>query len=71
MARVLEERLNRVLDDSPWQRLDRIPQAQWRGGIGAPINDVRALVVHETSGWPARAKSGHFDIRVHRRRRDR
>src|SRR4051794_15395096 len=62
MARILEQRLNRVLDDAPWQRLHALPQAQWRGGIGAQINDVRALVVHETSGWPARAKQDHFDI---------
>ena len=49
MAQQLRDRLNTVYTDRPWQDL------QLAGArAGNPIADVKAMVVHETSGWPPR-----------------
>lgn len=54
MAHALFSRLNSVLSNAPEQRA-LAQRAHWPGGIFASrINDVRAFVIHETSGWPTR-----------------
>ena len=50
MAQQLRNRLHTVFSDAPWQRI-AARQAQWpQNGTGRRINDIRAMVVHETSG---------------------
>src|SRR4051794_10929569 len=58
MPRALRDKLDAVFDDTPWQRSISPRQADWPqgNGFGTVINDVRTIVVHETSGWPARIK---------------
>ena len=34
--------------------------ANWPGGFGADIPDVRTIVVHTTDGWPTRDKAQTF-----------
>ena len=51
MAQQLRDRLNAVFSDDAWR------QVQAAGGVpGNRIADVKTLVVHETSGWPARVR---------------
>jgi hypothetical protein len=52
-AQQLRDRLNAVFSDAPQQEVQR-RHAEWPGGIGARVPDVRTIVVHETSGWPSR-----------------
>jgi hypothetical protein len=54
----LLNRLYAVYSDDPWRSRVAPRRADWPVGrssrVGTPIPDVRALVVHETSGWPTR-----------------
>ncbi len=54
MPQQLLDRLNAVFSDAPWRTAIQPGQANWPAGVGRRIADVRALVVHETSGWAAR-----------------
>jgi len=65
MPRALEERLNRVLDVAPQRRVEA-ERPNWNLGavFGSPIADVRAVVVHETSGWPPRRNGENMFFRA-------
>jgi hypothetical protein len=49
VAQQLRDRLNAVFSDAPWQQVSAAG-----GAAGRRINDVKTLIVHETSGWPPR-----------------
>ncbi len=49
-AQQLRNRLNTVFSDRPWRDLQALAAS-----AGDPIVDVKAMVVHETSGWPPRS----------------
>ena len=54
MAQALFSRLNAVFSDAPERRVVA-ERVHWPGGtFASDIADVRAMVVHETSGWPTR-----------------
>lgn len=74
-AQQLFDRLMAVYSDAPWRAVGAVHQAalanpglpDWPHGnhFGDMIPDVKTMVVHETSGWPARIKgadmfSDHF-----------
>lgn len=68
MSTALFNRLRRVYDTTVETDVMN-HQAQWRTprrGWGDPIHEVRAFVVHETSGWPARARVDLFQDRYWR-----
>ncbi|MDA0171418.1 N-acetylmuramoyl-L-alanine amidase [Solirubrobacter taibaiensis] len=52
-AQQLRNRLLTVFSDTPWQEIS--PLTTFPNGIGARISDVKALVVHQTSGWAPRS----------------
>lgn len=56
MAQQLHDRLAAVLDTTLWTNEILADQAHWPAGVGRRIADVRTMVVHETSGWPYRAR---------------
>jgi hypothetical protein len=60
VARQLWDRLNTVFSDEPWGAVQDAWQDQPNPDLAAgnPIADVKAMVVHETSGWPPR-QNGH------------
>ena len=55
-AQQLSNRLSERYTDDPWRRLIRPRQADWPAGVGVAIADPRAMVAHETTGWPARER---------------
>jgi hypothetical protein len=58
VASQLRDRLNTVFTDDPWRRVSLA------GGLpGNRIADVRTMVVHETTGWPAREKGTDMFLR--------
>jgi hypothetical protein len=63
VAQQLRDRLNTVLDEAPWRQVSINP-GSWPSGVGTWINDVRTMVVHETSGWPPRANGAEMFYRA-------
>ena len=51
-AQQLFDRLGVVFSDEPWVSIQAA--GGWQGKVGAPIADLKAMVLHETSGWPPR-----------------
>jgi hypothetical protein len=78
--RLCEDRVEpREMSTQLWNRLRKVyyatveaavvaHRAQWvaNPNWGAAITDVRGFVVHETSGWPARANVDTFNVRYWR-----
>lgn len=59
MPSALQDRLGVVFTDDPATRV-MASSAQWPGGFGGILNEVRSVVVHVTVGWPARLKAEEF-----------
>ena len=55
-AQQLLDRLSERYTDYPWRRLIQPRRADWPPGVGVAIADPRAMVVHESTGWPARER---------------
>ena len=53
MAEQLRIRLATVFTDAPWRQVSAA-QAPHPNGLPGRIADVRAVTVHQTSGWPTR-----------------
>jgi hypothetical protein len=69
VAQQLRDRLNAVFSDAPWRTRVQPGQATWPVSstgrrVGIRIADVRSLVVHETSGWPARGNGEQMFYRA-------
>src|SRR5262245_23270787 len=67
MSTELWNRLRRVYDATV-EAAVHAHQAQWvaNPNFGTAIADIRGFVVHETSGWPARANVDTFNVRYWR-----
>jgi hypothetical protein len=52
-AQQLFDRLGVVFSDEPWVSIQAA--GGWQPKVGGLIADLKAMVVHETSGWPPRA----------------
>lgn len=59
MPSALQTRLDTVFGDDPRTRV-MAGSANWPGGFGAFMNDVRSVIVHLTAGWPPREKVEEF-----------
>jgi hypothetical protein len=46
-------------DEDPARRL-MAASAHWQQGVGAQMNTVQTIMIHETSGWPSFASAGNF-----------
>ena len=55
-AQQLRDRLGAIFDTALWSAEIQPGHGGWPAGVGARIADVRTMVVHETSGWPSRAR---------------
>ncbi len=62
MAQQLLNRLKVVFDDAPWRHVKSIGRLP--AGVGRTLVDVRTMVVHETSGWPARKNGSEMFFRA-------
>jgi hypothetical protein len=61
VAQQLRDRLNAVFSDRPWRDLQAAGAA-----AGTRIADVKAMVVHQTSGWPPRSNGVNMFNRAFR-----
>src|SRR6266700_833312 len=61
-ATALWTRLQGLFDDIPRTTRIETPagQANWPGGFGQDIPDVKTVIVHFTAGWPTRSKWDEF-----------
>ena len=65
MASQLFNKLNRVFSDEPWRwiKANAGSPEHYPSGSGTPLTDVKAILVHETSGWPPRTNGREMFIR--------
>ena len=63
MAQQLFNQLDRVFSDEPWTHIQANSGGHYPHGSGTPLTDVKAILVHETSGWPPRINGREMFIR--------
>jgi N-acetylmuramoyl-L-alanine amidase len=59
MPTALKSRLNAVFTDVKKTRVMN-ERADWAGGFGAKISEVRSIIAHTTAGWPTQDKADEF-----------